>query len=107
MNVAVIIASPYQFIKQSDNYLRGFCILKNGEHYHVSAIAVLLALEVYRSSIANNLSVSDVPVDIYGVVMVLPSGEGIFVHESRRRFCNQQSNKKLINKDLVSGRSRI
>ena len=76
MNVAIIIASPYQFLKQSDNYLWGFCILKIGGPWHVDAIAVVLALEDYQNSIAKNLRVRDVAVDIYGVAMIPPPPQG-------------------------------
>ena len=38
----------------------------------MDAIAVVLALEDYQNSIAKNLRVRDVAVDIYGVAMVLP-----------------------------------
>ena len=39
----------------------------------MDAIAVVLALEVYQNSIAKNLRVRDVAVDIYGVAMFSPT----------------------------------
>ena len=45
VNVDLILASPDQFLKQSDNDIWGFCILKIGGPWHVDAIAVVLALE--------------------------------------------------------------
>ena len=42
------------------------------------AIAVVLALEDYQHSIAKNLRVRDITVDIYGLAMVFPPGERSF-----------------------------
>ena len=54
----------------------------------MDAIAVVLALEDYHNSIAKNLRVRDVAVDIYmyGVAMVSPSGERSFFPPDRGRF---------------------
>ena len=51
----------------------------------MDAIAVVLALENYQNSIAKNLRVRDVAVDIYGVAMVPPpppQGRYIFSHQT-------------------------
>ena len=54
----------------------------------MDAIAVVLALEDYQNSIAKNLRVRDVAVDIYGVAMVPPppSGERSFFPPDRGSF---------------------
>ena len=55
----------------------------------MDAIAVVLALEDYQNSIANNLRVRDVAVDIYGVAMVPPPpppGEISFFPPDRGSF---------------------
>ena len=52
---------------------------------HVHAIAVVLALEDYQNSIAKNLRVRDIPVDIYGLAMVSPPGERSFFPPDRGR----------------------
>ena len=52
----------------------------------MDAIAVVLALEDYQNSIAKNLRVRDVAVDIYGVAMVSPSGERSFFPPDRGSF---------------------
>ena len=48
----------------------------------MDAIAVVLALEDYQNSIAKNLRVRDVAVDIYGVAMVPPQGRDIVSHQT-------------------------
>ena len=52
----------------------------------MDAIAVVLALEDYQNSIAKNLRVRDVAVDIYGVAMVPPQGERYFSPPDRVFF---------------------
>ena len=92
---------------------------------HVDTIAVVLALEDYHNSIAKNLRVRDVAVDIYmyGVAMVShqTGGGGIFFHRAGEgiylftrqgerfffHFFIKAKQYKLINEDLVSGGSRI
>ena len=94
----------------------------------VDAIAVVLALEDYQNSIAKNLRVRDITVDIYGLAMVSPRGRDIFSHQTGGEivfspgrggnlFVHQTGGEifhffkakqyKLINEDLVSGESRI
>ena len=95
----------------------------------MDAIAVVLALEDYQNSIAKNLRVRDITVDIYGLAMVFPPGERYFFPPDRGRdyfspgrggnlFVHQTGGDfffhffkakqyKLINEDLVSGGSRI
>ena len=51
----------------------------------MDAIAVVLALEDYQNSIAKNLRVRDITVDIYGLAMVSPPGERYFVPPDRGR----------------------
>ena len=51
----------------------------------MDAIAVVLALEDYQNSIAKNLRVRDITVDIYGVAMVFPPGERSFFPPDRGR----------------------
>ena len=94
----------------------------------MDAIAVVLALEDYQNSIAKNLRVRDITVDIYGLAMVFPPGERFFPTRQGERFfftrqgrefiCSPDRGRdffiffkakqyKLINEDLVSGGSRI
>ena len=94
----------------------------------MDAIAVVLALEDYQNSIAKNLIVRDVAVDIYGVAMVFPPGEVFPTRLGERFFFTRRGREfiglpdrgrdfflfffkakqyKLINEDLVSGGSRI
>ena len=97
----------------------------------MDAIAVVLALEDYQNSIAKNLRVRDITVDIYGLAMVFPPGErssGVFPTRQGERFFSpgrggnlfvhqtggeifsiffEAKQYKLINEDLVSGGSRI
>ena len=92
----------------------------------MDAIAVVLAFEDYQNSIAKNLRVRDVAVDIYGVAMVPPpppgrdllshqtGGEIFFTRPGREGnlFVHQTGgdkliNEDLVNEDLVSGGSRI
>ena len=55
VNVASDIASPYQFLKQSDNYsCFFFAFSRLGIQCHLAAIAVVLSLEEYTNSIAKN-----------------------------------------------------
>ena len=48
----------------------------------MDAIAVVLELEEYENSIAKNLRVRDITVDIYGLAMVSPPGERYFFHQA-------------------------
>ena len=73
--------SIFKVIGQLLIMLWGFCFLKTGGPCHVDAIAVVLALEDYQNSIAKN-----------------------FFSPGRGGNLKQY---KLINEDLVSGRSRI
>ena len=50
----------------------------------MDAIAVVLALEDYQNSIAKNLRVRDVAVDIYGVAMVPPPPRGEIFFPTRQ-----------------------
>ena len=63
----------------------GVCILKIGGPCHVDAIAVVLALEHYQNSIAKNLRVRDVTVDIYVWLWFPPPpppGRDLFSHQT-------------------------
>ena len=94
----------------------------------MDAIAVVLALEDYQNSIAKNLRVRDIRVDIYGLAMVFPPeersfcppdrGRDFFTRQGREFICSPDRGRdffsffkakqyKLINEDLVSGGSRI
>ena len=48
----------------------------------MDAIAVVLALKDYQNSIAKNLRVRDITVDIYGLAMVFPQGRDLFSHQT-------------------------
>ena len=48
----------------------------------MDAMAVVLALEDYQNSIAKNLRVTDITVDIHGVAMVFAPGERSFSHQT-------------------------
>ena len=50
----------------------------------MDAIAVVLALEDYQNSIAKNLRVRDVAVDIYGVSLVPPGAPGEIFFPTRQ-----------------------
>ena len=52
----------------------------------MDAIAVVLALEDYQNSIAKNLRVRDVAVDIYGVAMAPPPRGEIFFPTRQGEF---------------------
>ena len=52
----------------------------------MDAIAVVLVLEDYQNSIAKNLRVRDVTVDIYGWLWFFPQGRDLFPPDRGRDF---------------------
>ena len=67
----------------------------------MDAIAVVLALEDYQNSIAKNLRVRDITVDIYGLAMVFPPGERSFFPPDRGRdfFFTRQGREFICSPD--------
>ena len=67
----------------------------------MDAIAVVLALEDYQNSIAKNLRVRDVAVDIYGMAIVFPPGERFLSPPNRgeRFFFTRQGRKFIFSPD--------
>ena len=62
----------------------------------MDAIAVVLALEDYQNSIAKNLRVRDITVDIYGLAMVFPQGRDFFLPDRGERFFFTRQGREFI-----------
>ena len=62
----------------------------------MDAIAVVLALEDDQNSIAKNLRVRVVAVDIYGVLWFPPQGRDLFSHQTGERFPFTRQGREFI-----------